>query len=146
MAWCTDVSDMPATAVEQLGGLDTLFLDMLRERSHKTHLNLAEATARGEELTTEKEQLLQEMERVKEEAGVNAQEADAGAEIVEAAAPDQKRVYRANHRADQKPMTIEEALLAIEDGRDYLVYRDSETDRLSVLLRRRDGHFDLVEA
>jgi phosphoribosyl 1,2-cyclic phosphate phosphodiesterase len=45
MAWCTDVSDMPATAVEQLGGLDTLFLDMLRERSHKTHLNLDEATA-----------------------------------------------------------------------------------------------------
>jgi phosphoribosyl 1,2-cyclic phosphate phosphodiesterase len=45
MAWCTDVSEMSATAVEQLGGLDTLFLDMLRERSHKTHLNLAEATA-----------------------------------------------------------------------------------------------------
>ena len=71
---------------------------------------------------------------------------EAEEEVVEAAAPDQKRVYRANHRADQKPMTIEEALLAIEDGRDYLVYRDSETDRLSVLLRRRDGHFDLVEA
>ena len=28
---------------------------------------------------------------------------------------------------------------------DYLVYRDAETDRVSVLLRRRDGHFDLVE-
>ena len=43
-------------------------------------------------------------------------------------------------------MTLDEALIEIEKGRDYLVYRDAETDRLSVLLRRRDGHFDLVEA
>ena len=34
----------------------------------------------------------------------------------------------------------------MERGRDYLVYRDAETDRLAVLVRRRDGHFDLVEA
>jgi putative sigma-54 modulation protein len=34
----------------------------------------------------------------------------------------------------------------MDQSRDYLVYRDSETDRVSVLLRRRDGHFDLVEA
>ena len=61
------------------------------------------------------------------------------------AAPETK-VFRANRRANQKPLTLEEALLVIEDGRDYLVYRDAETDRLSVLLRRRDGHFDLVEA
>jgi len=45
LAWCTDVSEMPEVAMEQLRGLDTLFLDMLRERPHKTHLNLAEATA-----------------------------------------------------------------------------------------------------
>jgi putative sigma-54 modulation protein len=57
-----------------------------------------------------------------------------------------KKVFRADHRANQKPLTLEEALLAIEDGRDYLVYRDAESNRLSVLLRRRDGHFDLVEA
>jgi putative sigma-54 modulation protein len=43
-------------------------------------------------------------------------------------------------------MTVDEALLAMEDGKDYLVYRDAETDRLAVLLRRRDGNFDLVEA
>ncbi len=57
-----------------------------------------------------------------------------------------KQVFRANHRAEKKPLTLEEAVLEIEDGRDYLVYRDTETNRLSVLLRRRDGHFDLVEA
>ena len=41
---------------------------------------------------------------------------------------------------------LDEALLEMERGRDYLVYRDAETDRLAVLVRRRDGHFDLVEA
>jgi len=34
----------------------------------------------------------------------------------------------------------------MEKDRDYLVYRDSETDKVSVLVRRRDGHFDLVQA
>ena len=45
MAWCTDVSEVPLSATVQLTALDTLFLDMLRERSHKTHLNLEEALA-----------------------------------------------------------------------------------------------------
>src|SRR5450759_3687701 len=44
-----------------------------------------------------------------------------------------------------KPMTVEEAVLEIDKTEDYLVYRDAQTDRVSVLLRRRDGHFDLVE-
>ena len=43
-------------------------------------------------------------------------------------------------------MTLDEAMLEMDRGRDYLVYRDSESDRLSVLVRRRDGHFDLIEA
>lgn len=58
----------------------------------------------------------------------------------------EKRIFRVDRHAQQKPMTLEEALLAMEGDRDYLVYRDAETDRVSVLLRRRDGHFDLVEA
>ena len=43
-------------------------------------------------------------------------------------------------------MTLEEALLQMEKGADYLVYRDAETSRVAVLLRRRDGNFDLIEA
>jgi hypothetical protein len=34
----------------------------------------------------------------------------------------------------------------MEKGGDYLVYRDAESDRVAVLMRRRDGNFDLVEA
>jgi putative sigma-54 modulation protein len=43
-------------------------------------------------------------------------------------------------------MTLDEAMLEMEKDRDYMVYRDAETDRLAVLVRRRDGHFDLVQA
>jgi putative sigma-54 modulation protein len=56
-----------------------------------------------------------------------------------------RRVYRVDNHQRHKPMTLDEALLEMEKDRDYLVYRDADSDRLSVLMRRRDGHFDLVE-
>lgn len=55
------------------------------------------------------------------------------------------RVVQATAKTDGKPMTIDEAMLAMEDNREYMVYRDSETDKVSVLIRRRDGKVDLVE-
>jgi putative sigma-54 modulation protein len=57
-----------------------------------------------------------------------------------------RRVYRVNHHQKRKPMTLDEAIMEMEADRDYMVYRDATTDRVSVLLRRRDGNFDLVEA
>jgi putative sigma-54 modulation protein len=59
---------------------------------------------------------------------------------------EEKRIFRVNDHQHSKPMTLDEALLAMEKDRDYLVYRDAQTDRLAVLVRRRDGNFDLVEA
>jgi len=58
----------------------------------------------------------------------------------------QRHIYRVNHHEKRKPMTLDEAVLEMDKDRDYLVYRDAETDRVTVLVRRRDGHFDLVEA
>ncbi len=55
-------------------------------------------------------------------------------------------IFRINHHQKRKPMTLDEAILEMEKDRDYLVYRDAETDRVSVLVRRRDGNFDLIEA
>ena len=52
---------------------------------------------------------------------------------------------RVNHRDRRKPMTLDEALLEMEQDQDYLVYRDADKERVSVLVRRRDGHFDLIE-
>ncbi len=56
-----------------------------------------------------------------------------------------RRVFRIDHYERRKPMTIDEALLEIDDHA-YVVYRDAETDRVCVLVRRDDGHFDLIEA
>ena len=56
------------------------------------------------------------------------------------------RIIRGNG-AHPKPLTIEEAALQLdEQDRDQVTYRDAETDRICVLLRRRDGDLELVEA
>jgi len=55
------------------------------------------------------------------------------------------QVYKVKPAQRRKPMTVEEAVLEMDKSKDYLVYRDAQTDKVSVLLRRRDGHFDLVE-
>ena len=57
-----------------------------------------------------------------------------------------KKVFRVNNRDGNKPMTLEEAMLEMEVSQDYMVYRDSQTDRVAVLMRRPDGHFDLIES
>ena len=56
-----------------------------------------------------------------------------------------RQVYKVKPAQKRKPMTVEEAVLEMDKTRDYLVYRDAQTDKVSVLVRRRDGHFDLVE-
>lgn len=55
------------------------------------------------------------------------------------------RIHHVNHHEKRKPMTLEEAMIAI-DKHNYLVYRDADKDRISVLIRRADGNFDLVES
>jgi ribosome hibernation promoting factor len=55
------------------------------------------------------------------------------------------QVVHVNHHNRRKPMTVEEAMIEI-DGRDYVVYRDADTSRVCVLIRRRDGDYDLIEA
>lgn len=45
----------------------------------------------------------------------------------------------------RKPMTLDEALLEISPKVPYVAYRDAGTNRLSVLIRRADGHLDLIE-
>jgi putative sigma-54 modulation protein len=67
-----------------------------------------------------------------------------------AAAPDAEtqpalHIHHVNHHERRKPMTLDEALLELDQHRDYLVYRDAVTSRVCVLVRRRDGHCDLIE-
>jgi len=54
------------------------------------------------------------------------------------------RIRRVPMSSQRKPMTVDEAMLEIgKDG--YLPFRDADTGSVSVLIRRVDGHFDLVE-
>jgi putative sigma-54 modulation protein len=57
-----------------------------------------------------------------------------------------KKIFHVNHNDGSKPMTLEEAMLEIEDSQDYMVYKDAQTERVKVLMRRPDGHFDLIES
>jgi phosphoribosyl 1,2-cyclic phosphate phosphodiesterase len=43
LAYCTDLSAMPPAAWPRIRGLETLVLDMLRYRSHPTHLTVSQA-------------------------------------------------------------------------------------------------------
>ncbi|MBV9265276.1 MAG: ribosome-associated translation inhibitor RaiA [Acidobacteriaceae bacterium] len=56
------------------------------------------------------------------------------------------RIFRVDYRENSKPMTLEEALIEIENNQDYFVYRDAAKNCLSVLVRRPDGNFDLIES
>ena len=60
--------------------------------------------------------------------------------------PHTVEIFRVHDHNTRKPMTLEEALLEMEDDREYTVYRDADKQCVSVLVRRRDGNFDLVES
>ena len=61
------------------------------------------------------------------------------------AAASDTRIFRPNRHERGKPITLEEALLQMEDGRDYVAYRDADKQAVCMLIRRRDGHYDLIE-
>jgi ribosome hibernation promoting factor len=56
-----------------------------------------------------------------------------------------RRIIRARRYA-VKPMSIEDAAAEIGDGNDaVIVFRNSASDAVTVLYRRRDGHLGLIE-
>ncbi|HEV2704617.1 MAG TPA: HPF/RaiA family ribosome-associated protein, partial [Pyrinomonadaceae bacterium] len=45
-----------------------------------------------------------------------------------------------------KPMTAEEAAMTLADDSDqFVVFRDADTNRVSVLYKRKDGNFGLIQ-
>lgn len=56
-----------------------------------------------------------------------------------------RRVVRTSRLA-VKPMSVEEAALFMEDSeQEFLVFRDSSTENVSVIYKRRDGNLGLIE-
>jgi putative sigma-54 modulation protein len=56
-----------------------------------------------------------------------------------------KHVFRVNQVNHHKPMTLDEAMIEMEGGSEYMVYHDADREGISVLVRRKDGNFDLIE-
>jgi putative sigma-54 modulation protein len=45
-----------------------------------------------------------------------------------------------------KPMTVEDAALRVNEGPEaFLVFRNAETEAVSILYRRKDGNLGLIE-
>lgn len=88
--------------------------------------------------------------------GARAQKEN-GAETVQAAPAARKsaktatarvtepKIFRVSFDESRKPMTAEEAMLVMDGKMEYFVYRDLDRSCLSVLFRRKDGNFDLIE-
>ena len=56
-----------------------------------------------------------------------------------------RRIVRAR-RYPVNPMTVEEAALALPPAPDaFLVFRNTDTDAVSVVFRRKDGDIGLIE-
>ncbi|MGI9107448.1 MAG: ribosome hibernation-promoting factor, HPF/YfiA family [Pyrinomonadaceae bacterium] len=65
--------------------------------------------------------------------------------MVEAAPPPAGRIINARSYP-VKPMTPEEAVMSLDaDSNQFLVFRDSDTSRLCVLYKRKDGNFGLIQ-
>ncbi len=60
--------------------------------------------------------------------------------------PGKPKIFRVDYNEGRKPMTLDEALLEMERGADYVVYRDFDRQCVSVVVRRPDGNYDLIEA
>jgi putative sigma-54 modulation protein len=60
------------------------------------------------------------------------------------AGSEENRIVRTD-RLPIKPMSVEEAAMRIESSRqEFLVFRDSSTEKICVLYKRRDGDFGLI--
>jgi len=56
------------------------------------------------------------------------------------------RIIRAR-KQDVKPMSQEEAVLQLESRKEpFLVFRDTKTDRIILLFRRKDGNYGLIDS
>jgi putative sigma-54 modulation protein len=61
-------------------------------------------------------------------------------------APPGPRIIRATRYA-VKPMSVEDAALRVDGaGETFVVFRNADTDAVSVLYRRKDGNFGLIES
>jgi putative sigma-54 modulation protein len=94
------------------------------------------------------EKIEQQAQKLKSKWG-ERKRSGSGARVVGPVAPVEgsgsPRVVRAR-RYPVKPMSIEDAALQVDAGAEaFLVFRNAETDAVSILYRRKDGNLGLIE-
>ncbi|MEO8025789.1 MAG: ribosome-associated translation inhibitor RaiA [Bryobacteraceae bacterium] len=65
-------------------------------------------------------------------------------EVEAAKEPAPARVVRVTAHQRRKPMTVEEAIMELGD-RTHYAFRSADSDHTAVIVRRKDGHIDLIE-
>ena len=63
----------------------------------------------------------------------------------EETAPSEVRIYRNPMKNNKKPMTADEAVLTLNKKHNYIAFHDADSGAPSILIRRVDGNFDLIE-
>ncbi len=115
-----------------------------RERSMRTAFDLAFDAIR-EQLRRFKEKLYDRHRRSSEAAPVQSAGAGQAARNPKAGQSRLIEVKRIK-RFESKPMSVSEAALQMELlGHDFFAFINSETERFSVLYRRRDGSYGMIE-
>jgi putative sigma-54 modulation protein len=121
-------------------------------RGDKTMHGLGDSAAWETSLGEAVEKIIQQAQRVKgkwRERKRRATPARALPAVPDFVAPAEEkpspRVIRAARYAI-KPMTVEEAAMAVDGTRDaFLVFRNASTDLINVLYRRKDGDLGLID-
>jgi putative sigma-54 modulation protein len=103
-------------------------------------LSVRKATAKIEQQARKLKSRWTEEKRQRDGAGVSA----AGAVAGTAAAKPAPAVRTARYPI--KPMSVEDAALRLETGREaFVVFRNADTDAVGILYRRKDGNLALIE-
>ena len=118
-------------------------LDRIEKQAAKQGAKWRDTTRRSEPMKTATAKALPEI--AARQAGSKKSAAGKTVPAPALASASGTRVFRPNHHEQRKPITLEEALLEMEDGREYVAYRDADKQVVSILIRRRDGHYDLIE-
>ena len=104
-------------------------------------LSVRKAAAKIEQQARKLKSRWTEEKRQRDGAGASAATA-----LSEGRAPSPRRPVVRPARYPVKPMSIEDAALRLEAGRDtFVVFRNADTDAVGILYRRKDGNLALIE-
>ena len=75
-----------------------------------------------------------------------ARAAQADGDQARGAGGEQGRMVVRATRYAIKPMSLEDAAMRVDEGREtFVVFRNADTEAVSILYRRKDGHLGLIE-